>query len=446
MTTESAPTKLKTGASLVDVVSIGVGSAVGVAIFSILSPAAQVAGPGMLVSVLIAVVPMVVFALNYAFMGSTVPASGASYVWPSRFVYPYFGFIVAWLRIVGSVGAMTVLALVLVQYLSSVVAVPVKLGMFVLFALVYVVNVLGIKPAAKLQTVMVVVLLLTLGIYVVAGMRKVDLANLQPLAPHGWTAVFSAVALLVSLYLGIESATDIGEEIKDVRRVMPRGIATAVIISIVVYGLVAFVALGTFTAPGLAKSTSPLLDSAQGFLGSAATPIMLAAAVVAIGTSLNGAFLVFTRFLFAMARAGVLPKPLASVSTRLGTPYVATTVAFGLCLVGLALPSTLVFLFLAVNIPTMLKYMGCSLAASRLPKYWPELYAQANFKFSRRWTVALGYLGALLALGIIAAGVAADWRPYALLAGWGVVGTIYWLVTTRHRVSVQASRTPAGQR
>lgn len=420
--------RLKQGASLFDIVSIGVGAAVGVSVFSVLAPAAEIAGPGLLVAIMIAAVPMIVFVLNYAFMGSAVPTSGASYVWPARFLHPYFGFIVGWLRILGSVGAMIVLAQVLVQYISSVLAVPLKLGMLVLIALVFVVNLVGVKATAKFQTLMVAILLCALGAYIVIGLPSVDTANLQPVAPNGWLAIFSAVALLATLYLGIESATEVGEEIRDVRRTITRGLGISVTIAIVLYGLVALVTLGVMSAPTLAASDAPLFDTAELTLGGAAGAVMLSAAIVAIGTGLNGVFLIFTRYLYAMARDGVLPAPMARVSQRFGTPHIAIVVAFVLCLIGLFLPSSLLFLFLAVNIPTMLKYLSCSLSASRLPARWPELYERAAFKFGPTSTVVLGYAGALCAAAILVLGFSADWRPYALLAGWAVVGSVYWLV------------------
>ena len=59
---------LKEGLTIVDVVSIGVGSAVGVSIFSIMAPAAKVAGTGMLPALAIASIPMIIFAVVYAFM------------------------------------------------------------------------------------------------------------------------------------------------------------------------------------------------------------------------------------------------------------------------------------------------------------------------------------------------------------------------------------------
>jgi amino acid transporter len=107
-------------------------TAVGVSIFSIMAPAAKVAGTGMLPALALASIPMIVFAVVYAFIGSTAPRSGASFERPARFIHQFAGVMVAWLRVVGNTGALTVLTLVLVSYVSRPVTLPQKPTRFML--------------------------------------------------------------------------------------------------------------------------------------------------------------------------------------------------------------------------------------------------------------------------------------------------------------------------
>jgi APA family basic amino acid/polyamine antiporter len=97
-----------------------------------------------------------------------------------------------------------------------------------------------------------------------------------------------------------------------------------------------------------------------------------------------------------------------------------------------------VFLLLAVNIPTMLKYLFCCLAAFNLVRFHPELHAQAALRWSRGRVQAVAVIGILCALGIIAAGLAADWGPYALVLGWGVAGLVYWWASAKARRAAAA--------
>src|SRR4051812_43511638 len=115
---------LNKSVGLAGVVTFGAGTAIGVSIFSILQPTAQIAGSGLLAAIGVSSLPMLIFAAVYAYLGSALPVSGASYQWPARFIHPGVGFIIAWLRIISNVGALTILSRVMVSYLGMVFPVP----------------------------------------------------------------------------------------------------------------------------------------------------------------------------------------------------------------------------------------------------------------------------------------------------------------------------------
>src|SRR3990172_5832964 len=169
--------RLKQGVSLWGVVALGAGTAIGVAIFSIVAPGAKVAGPGMLLAMVIAGLPMILFAVTYAFMGSAAPVSGASYEWSRRFIHPFVGFIIGWLRMAGSTSALVLYAFVLVQYWSMVVELPAKPAMLVILALFWVLNTLGVSVVARGQTLMVFVLLVTCAVLVVSAFTHGDTSH-----------------------------------------------------------------------------------------------------------------------------------------------------------------------------------------------------------------------------------------------------------------------------
>lgn len=432
---ESRAVTLKQSVGLWGIIALGAGTAIGVAIFSILAPGAELAGPAMLVSMLFAMVPMTLFAVTYAFMGSAVPVSGASYEWSRRFIHPFVGFIIGWLRIAGSTSALVLYAFVLVQYWSMLVDLPAKPTMLAILALFYVLNTLGVSVVARGQGLMVFVLLVTCAVLVVSALPVADAAHFMPLLPHGWSGVFAAVALMVSLFLGIETATEVGEEVKNARRTIPLGIALSIVLTAAIYFLVAASAIAVLGPENLAASEAPLLDMANATLGASGRPLILVSATVAIGTSLNAISLIFSRSLFAMGRSGILPPALARVHPRWGTPYIATTVVFTLCALGLLMPLNLVFLFLAVNIPTLLKYGATSFAATRVVSRHPDIYEKAHVKLKPRAMQAWGYAAVLVALVVIALGLSADWRPYAVLGGWFVLGLAYYVGRRRSQKS-----------
>ncbi|MQR99285.1 APC family permease [Gluconobacter aidae] len=409
------------------IVAIGVGSSLGVSIFGVLGPAASIAGPALLVSLVIAAVPMGLFAFLYAYLSSVSPASGASFVWPTRFLGARMGFAIAWLRIVGSVAAIVQHGAVLARYVVPVL--PVHLSdrslMIGLFSVLYLANIRGAGNAARVQAWLTTGLVVLLSLFALLACRHMTVGHFQPFAPQGFHGVLLAVPVLVGLFTGIEFAAEMGEEIRNVGRVIAPGLAIAIAIVLGVYVVVALTTIGVEGA-ALATSRAPLLDAARVFLGDKAGFFIGLAATISIVTSLNGVFLIFSRFLFAMGRSGVLPASLGTIHPRWQTPHVAMTVVFVLSIIGAFLPNDLLFLFLAVNIPTMLKYATNSVCAIRAARSGMMSNVQSGFRPRPQTVSVVGTLAIVSALLIAILGTVSDWRPYAVLAVWGLVGMIVW--------------------
>lgn len=427
--------ELTKGVSLFGIVALGTGTAIGVSIFSVIAPGAELAGPAMLLALVVAIIPMILFAVTYAFMGSAVPVSGASYEWSRRFIHPFVGFIIGWLRIAGSTAALIVLSLVLVQYWSMAYSLPLKPTMFAVLALFFVLNIVGVSVAAKGQAIMVVILLITCAILVSSAIPATDASNFSPLLSKGWGGIFAAVPLMVSLFMGIETATEVGEEVRDGHKTIPLGIALSIVVTAVIYFLVAGAAVGVLGATRLGASDAPLLEVANETLGRFGMPLILSSATVALGTSLNAIFMIFSRSLFAMGRSGILPAALSRVHDRWGTPHIAIITAFVFCCFGLLLPSSLIFLFLAVNIPTLLKYGATCIAATRVVSHHADVYGQAAFRLRPAVINSWAYAGAVCAAGVILLGLKADWRPYAVLGGWAAAGVIWYFLRRKPAAS-----------
>ncbi|MGZ3375327.1 MAG: APC family permease [Phenylobacterium sp.] len=418
--------QLRKNVRLLDLIMLGAGTAIGAAIFTVLGPAAKVGGSGILIATGVAALPMVLFALVYAWLASTAPATAASYEWQRRFTHPAFAFAIVWMRVLANAVVMIVYGQTLTNYLGKVWDFPAKPVMLGFFALLFVVNYLGVAIAARVQTLLMLGLLAVLAVFVGAAGPHLRPELFAEALSGGWLPIAAALPLMIQLFLGIETATEVGEEVEDAERVVPLGVAGALVLTVVVYLSVAFAALSLIGPAALAASKAPLLDAAQAALGKWAVPLIVAAATLALSKSMNATFLVYSRFLFAMGRAGSLPAALGRIHPRFGTPYVATTVAFAASCAGLLLPTSLLFLLLAVSVPTMLKYMGTCIAAWSAAANHPDVVAAARLKFSPGLVKLLAGLGVVAAIVIAALGVTTDVRPYGLIGGWLVVGMIYY--------------------
>ncbi|MGZ6037873.1 MAG: APC family permease [Phenylobacterium sp.] len=418
--------QLRKNVRLLDLIMLGAGTAIGAAIFTVLGPEAKVGGSGILIATGVAALPMVLFALVYAWLASTAPATAASYEWQRRFTHPAFAFAIVWMRVLANAVVMIVYGQTLTNYLGKVWDFPAKPVMLGFFALLFVVNYLGVAIAARVQTLLMLGLLAVLAVFVGAAGPHLRPELFAEALAGGWLPIAAALPLMIQLFLGIETATEVGEEVEDAERVVPLGVAGALVLTVVVYLSVAFAALSLIGPAALAASKAPLLDAAQAALGKWAVPLIVAAATLALSKSMNATFLVYSRFLFAMGRAGSLPAALGRIHPRFGTPYVATTVAFAASCAGLLLPTSLLFLLLAVSVPTMLKYMGTCIAAWSAAANHPDVVAAARLKFSPGLVKLLAGLGVVAAIVIAALGVTTDVRPYGLIGGWLVIGMIYY--------------------
>jgi basic amino acid/polyamine antiporter, APA family len=417
--------------TITDVVALGVSASIGVSIFSVFSPATSLAGPAVLAALALALVPMCVFLVVYSVLAVVAPASGSSFVWPTRFVHPYLGFVVAWLRLLAFAGAANIMASVFFSYLSEVVSVPrlpVMLGLLTAFSAI---NYFGVGLTGKANRALVGAKLVAILGFIALGLPNVRWSNFFPFVPHGTLGVLATLPLLAGLFGGIESAAEIGDEIRNTRATAPKGMALAVLISFVVYAGTAVIIIGVLGAPAAAAGSAPLALAAGKLIGG---PVALygvvAIALISIAAALNTLILITSRFLFAMGRDGVLPTALGRIHPITGTPYVAIVTTYALGLLSFLLPSSLVFLFLAANAPTVLKYGSNCVAAIRMVNKHPALLETAALKLGPRAIRLWAYAGIGCAVGILAAGLATDLYANMLLAAWAALGSIYWALRT----------------
>jgi APA family basic amino acid/polyamine antiporter len=292
----------KKGITLIDLVTLGAGTAIGSSVFTVMGPAAKVAGSGMVISLLIAALPMVIFGVVYAYMASAVPKTAATFEWQRDYTSPVVAFGVVWMRILSNAVVMTIYAQILVKYGSMVVDVPVKPAMFVLFAIIFGLNYFGVAVAARAQTILMALLLAVFALLVALAAPSIKPQIFVDAVSGGWTPILAALPLMISLFLGIEAATEVGDEVKDPSRNVPLGLILAMILTAVVYLAICLASLGLIGPKALADSDAPLVAAGQVVLGGWAKPLIVTAAVLALLKSMNAVFLVYSRFLYAWAR------------------------------------------------------------------------------------------------------------------------------------------------
>ena len=223
------------------------------------------------------------------------------------------------------------------------------------------VNVIGVRNAARVSNVFTVAKLVPLALFVVAGAFFIDPAAYAagPFPAFGDFSV--GILLLVYAFSGFELAVIAGGESRDPRRDLPRALLIAMAVVTVFYVAIQAVAIGTL--PLLATSSRPLSDAAGRFLGPTGAALIAAGAMISIAGNLNVVMLAGPRLPFAMAQRRELPAWLASTHVRFHTPHVAILVTAVIMLVA-TLSGTFVY---ALTVSVIARLLSYSATCAALP-------------------------------------------------------------------------------
>jgi basic amino acid/polyamine antiporter, APA family len=342
MGSESVPAparaNLKRTISLGHLVGIEVGQAIGAGIFSLAGVALSRTGPSLPLAFVAAAALVSVAMVVLARLGSRHPVSGGTYYYGSRMFSPVASFAGVWAYVIGAVlGMFPLYALTGAAFLAEVVPglprIPAAVGLLAVF---YLANLLGARIAAWVQAVLVVVLLVALAVFVGAGLPAVRPANLSPLFPGGVAGFAVAAAILTFTVLGPNAAVELGDEIVDPRRAIPVSFAISLPVVTVAYVLIGLVMAGV--RPWQAVKDPALTSVSALFLpGWLELFFVVGGGFLAVATTLNATFLWGTKSLLVVAEDGLLPRWLAAVSPRLGTPHRLLSVIFVLSAASLLL-------------------------------------------------------------------------------------------------------------
>jgi APA family basic amino acid/polyamine antiporter len=302
---------------------IGLASMIGAGVFYVWAPAADAAGSGLLVGLLIAAVVASLNALSSAQLAMAYPVSGGAYAFGRATVGEWTGFAAGWLFLVGKTASVGAIALIAGSYLwperSRLVAV-------VLVAVFAAVNMTGIRSTAAVSATIVFFVLG--GILIIIGAALVAPPANAPgaitlgaaIGSDPWGILRSA-GLLFFCFAGYARMATLGEEVRNPRHTLPRAIIIALAITLAVYATVGLLCVSLLGPAALATSAAPVAALVGG-QEPWDTIVRIVAAIACLG-SLLGILAGLSRTSLAMARGGDLPADLGRVSPRTRAPIVA---------------------------------------------------------------------------------------------------------------------------
>ncbi|HEV8622335.1 MAG TPA: ethanolamine permease [Actinomycetota bacterium] len=425
---------------------------------------------GMLIATFLAIAMYVCMVYSISEMATAFPVTGGPYAFARRTMGVWGGFatgIGAILEYVFATSAISVVIGILVADLfnidTNILGLrPIEWIAVLTYAIFVAINLLGVQAtlvSVFAITVASVVILLVWGIVLLAGGHW-DAANFTNIAPEAGNSTFlpfGASGILTALpfafwfYLAIEGVPLASEEARDPARDLPRGSILAMW-SLVFFSAVAFfVGGGVLGAEGLSGAGAPISDTVEAAHGGENWFWWVVSVVGITGfvASFHSIIFAFSRIIYALSRAGYLPRFL-SLTGRRKTPYLALIIPAILGLV-----TVIVYIRTdpvddpanALAVITEMSVFG-ALTTYVLMMLAFVILRQREPNVQRPYRSPVGVLGAVVALAIaVVAGfaqiyykgkVAGARQGVLAVIGVLVVGFIYFLVYSRHRLVAEA--------
>lgn len=337
--------QLKRCLSLPEIVVYGVGLILGAGIYVLIGAAAGVAGNMLWLSFILAALVASFTALSYAELAALFPTAGAEYVYTREaFGWDRVAWMLGFVAVLLGFTTASAVALGFARYFAFFLPVNQVSVAVLLVIIMSAINFWGIQESARfnllatgIEVAGLLMIIFIGGFFILTGRFELaDLTQFPPATADGlrWFPILSASALIFFAFMGFEDIANISEEAEDPARTLPRAFIYALIISTVVYILVAIVAVSIVPAQDLANSEQPLSLVMSRLVGGVAPSLIALIALFATANTVLISLIVSARMLFGMARSNSLPSIFARIHPKRQTPHVAIILS-GVMTIGL---------------------------------------------------------------------------------------------------------------
>lgn len=355
---ETGEGTLKRTLSSTSLIALGIGAIVGAGLFSITGmAAANFAGPGIIISFIIAAVGCGLAGLCYAEFASMIPVAGSAYTYSYATMGEFIAWIIGWdLVLEYAIGSATVASswsgYLNVLFAKYGVALPHALtqtpfdGGFINLPAVFIVVLMslvlvrGTSESAWVNNLIVFLKISIVIIFIIIGFNYIRPENLEPFIPKnkghfgefGWSGVIRAAAIVFFAYIGFDAVSTAAQETKNPKKAMPIGILGSLAICTVLYILFAYVMTGvahyTIFEGGELAPVAKAIDWMGPIVNGVphpAYPWLNTAIIIAILLGYSSVILVMllgqSRVFYSMSRDGLIPKIFSEVHKKHRTPY-----------------------------------------------------------------------------------------------------------------------------
>ena len=370
-----------------------VGTVMGASIFILLGPIASKTGPALYLAYFLAFFPALFSGIYYAQLGAVMPNTGGSYFYTSRLISPFFGFIVAWSIIFAGIGAISMLSIGFAEYLKFYFpSLPVIYTALFIIITLFILNLFGLKSAVQLQVGMMIWMILALLVFAIPGLFFLKDFSGQSFLPNGIGGLAFGSALAFYSYTGIGIISELGGDIKDPKRNVPRAICWSLIIILFVYLLVTYVSTGVISWEKLSVSSASVPEAAATFLPNWAIIFIGTGAMMATITTINAIMMAIPREFIALAKDGLIKESWIKMNKH-EIPTLSLTSISLAALIGVITGLKVDYFATITVVGLLFGTVVVGIAAWKLPKADKKTYEQASFKIPVVWLKVSSFLG-----------------------------------------------------
>jgi len=416
-------------------VALGVGAIVGTGILTLIGTGAGLAGPGVILSFLIAGLVCAAAALAYAELATMIPQSGSAYTYSYVAVGETIAWIVGWSLILEYSVVCSTVAVGWSGYFTGFMdgigwTIPkalangpalgglINLPAVAIIAVVAGLLLVGTRESATLNAILVALKIAALAMFVIVALPHFDAANFHPFFPNGVLprpgpdpfnagqtiklGVLPAASIIFFAFYGFDAVSTAAEEAKDPGRDMTIGIVGSMAACVVIYMAIAACAIGAAPVASFAQSAEPLALILRTLGSDTAAKVFGAVAIIALPTVILAFLFGQTRIFFVMARDRLLPEGLGRVHPRSGVP-VAVTIGTAVIVAAIAAFLPLAEIAALANAGTLCAFVAVSASMMVLRRRDPG--RARPFRVPAAPLVALiGVIGCLLLFATLPVG------------------------------------------
>ena len=326
---------LKKELTLLNVYAIATGTTLSAGFFLLPGIAFNEAGPAVVLSYMIAAIPLIPAMFSMVELSTAMPRAGGAYYFLDRSMGPFVGTIGGlgtWLALVFK----TAFALIgMGAYLSIFwPEVPIVMLAVILAVLFGIVNLFGAKTTGTFQVFMVFALLLILLAFIGKGIPEINSVHFEGFFDKGTVSIISTAGLVYISYVGVTNIASVAEEVQNPERNLPLGVFLAIGTAIIVYAVGTTIMVGVLPANELAQDLTPVASTAEIIFGEWGKIAVTVAAVIAFASVANAGILSASRYPLAMSRDHLIPSKFAKLTARNIPHYgIAVTVVLIILLV-----------------------------------------------------------------------------------------------------------------